>query len=519
MSQAAITIPKQYKDSRNVIAPQAGFQTKFLSSPADIVIGGGAAGGGKTYAELMEAARHKDVKGFTAAVFRRTEVQINNLGGLWENSMDMYIPLGGLPNATRLLWKFPSGARIKMSGLELESSIFKHQGGQYCLIVFDELTHFSLAQFLYMMSRNRSLCGVRPYIRATTNPDPESWVADMLAWWIDQESGFPIPDRAGVIRYMFYYSGNWVAGNTVQEVVDQLPPEAFDHIPEGMSYANMIKSVTFIPGTLYENKALMAADPGYIGNLLGQTEAEQYKLLHGNWKVKTDGMGIFVGHALDSLFSNEITDVKGHYITCDAARFGQDLMVIMVWQGWKVVRILIAAKSDENLIVKLIEEQRTEFTVMKSNVLIDQDGVGGGTRALGGYEGFSGGAAPLKEPEQHSKENYKNLKTQCYYRAAERVNNGTAQIVATSQNVIIVELSGRRIRGLDIVVGGKMYNVPALIKKQLRAIKKKNPDMDGKKQINDKADQKIILGMSPDFADTFSMRAWFDLRPSGYNVY
>ena len=48
------------------------------------------------------------------------------------------------------------------------------------LICFDELTHFTAHQFFYMVSRNRSTCGVRPYIRATCNPDADSWVADFL---------------------------------------------------------------------------------------------------------------------------------------------------------------------------------------------------------------------------------------------------------------------------------------------------------------------------------------------------
>jgi hypothetical protein len=52
-----------------------------------------------------------------------------------------------------------------------------------------------------MVSRNRSTCGVRPYIRATCNPDADSWVADFLAWWIDPETGLRIPERAGMLRY------------------------------------------------------------------------------------------------------------------------------------------------------------------------------------------------------------------------------------------------------------------------------------------------------------------------------
>src|SRR6516225_5233687 len=52
-----------------------------------------------------------------------------------------------------------------------------------------------------MVSRNRSTCGVRPYIRATCNPDADSWVAEFISWWIDPVSGRPIPERAGVLRY------------------------------------------------------------------------------------------------------------------------------------------------------------------------------------------------------------------------------------------------------------------------------------------------------------------------------
>ena len=46
-----------------------------------------------------------------------------------------------------------------------------------------------------------------PYIRATCNPDADSWVADLLQWWIDQDTGFPIPERAGKVRW-FIRSGD-----------------------------------------------------------------------------------------------------------------------------------------------------------------------------------------------------------------------------------------------------------------------------------------------------------------------
>ena len=78
--------------------------------------------------------------------------------------------------------------------------IYDGQGAQ--VPGFDELTHSTKSQFFYMMSRNRSMCGVRPYIRATCNPDADSWVAEFISWWIDQETGLPIPERAGKVRYL-----------------------------------------------------------------------------------------------------------------------------------------------------------------------------------------------------------------------------------------------------------------------------------------------------------------------------
>lgn len=516
MSAAVLQIPS----NRKVIQPQEGFQMRFLSTSADIAIGGGSAGGGKTYAELMEAVRNTNTPGFDAIIFRRTTPQIKTPGGLWDNSLGMYSQIGATPNISNLFWTFKSGAKVKMSSLEYESDVYNHQGGQYALIVFDELTHFTRKQFFYLLSRNRSTCGIRPYVRATTNPDPDSWVAEFISWWIDEESGYPIPERAGVLRYMIAEGDNIVWGESKQAVIELMPKDYWDRFPPEIKREDLIKSVTFIPGSIYENKELLSKDPGYLANLMAQDDSEKARLLDGNWKIRTDGLGICDPLAVNDIYSNCITDVNGKYITCDAARFGRDLMVIMVWEGWRVVRIVIAKKSDERMIVNAIEKQREAFGVMKSNVLIDQDGVGGGAQALGGYEGFSGGAQPLKEPEQWTKENYKNLKTQCYYRLAERINHGLIQVVCTSESCITIEESGRELRGLTIMIGSKTYNIPDLIKKQLRVIKKKNADIEGKKQINEKEEQKIALGgMSPDFADTLMMRVTFDLKPSGYNFY
>src|ERR1700719_3561106 len=158
------------------ISAQPGPQTAFLQTAADICIYGGAAGGGKTVGLILEPLRHVGrVPGFTAVFFRRTTPQITNPGGLWDESQNFYPRLGGIPHLRAQEWRWPRGGKIKFSHLQLRTTVHDWQGAQIALICFDELTHFTAHQFFYMVSRNRSTCGVRPYIRATCNPDSDSW--------------------------------------------------------------------------------------------------------------------------------------------------------------------------------------------------------------------------------------------------------------------------------------------------------------------------------------------------------
>ena len=106
-------------------------------------------------------------------------------GGLWDASKSIYSLIdAAYPRDSRLEWVFPSNVKLKFSHLEYEKNIYDWQGSEIPFIGFDELTHFTSSMFFYLLSRNRSTCGVKPYIRATCNPDPDSWVADLIAWWI-----------------------------------------------------------------------------------------------------------------------------------------------------------------------------------------------------------------------------------------------------------------------------------------------------------------------------------------------
>jgi predicted phage terminase large subunit-like protein len=257
------------------IQPQPGPQERFLSCPADIAIYGGAAGGGKSWALLLEPLRHVTTNGeFTAVFFRRNTTQVRNPGGLWDESAKLY-PLAGASAVQHVLeWRWPNGGLVKFAHLEHDSTVYDWQGAQIPLICFDELTHFTQAQFFYMLSRNRSMCGVRPYVRATCNPDADSWVAGFIAWWIDQDTGLPIPERSGVVRWFVRVNDTLLWGDSAQELKGRYGDDVEP------------KSVTFIAAKLTDNPALMRADPGYQANLKAQSAVERARLLDGNWKIR-----------------------------------------------------------------------------------------------------------------------------------------------------------------------------------------------------------------------------------------
>nr|DAI55820.1 MAG TPA: Large subunit terminase [Caudoviricetes sp.] len=281
-----VLIPDNGRDTPkpNILGPQAGPQTMFMASSADIVIYGGAAGGGKTYALLLEALRHKDVKGFGGVIFRKNFTQITAEGGLWDASNKIFsqVPDAHSRKTPKYHWRFYSGAKLHFAHLDREEDLQAWQGTEIAYLGFDELTHFTKHQFLYMLSRNRSTCGVKPYVRCTCNPDSDSWVAEFISWWIDQDTGYPIRERSGIVRYMCVLNNVIRWGDSPEELEKEYNIPSTD-----------CKSVTFIASRLEDNKILMQSDPSYLSNLKAMTEVDMERLLYGNWKIKAQAGRFF----------------------------------------------------------------------------------------------------------------------------------------------------------------------------------------------------------------------------------
>ena len=260
------------------IRPQPGPQTSFLATPADIAIYGGSAYGGKTMSLLLEPLRHINNPKFKAVIFRRTYPEITVEGGLWDEAGNLYPICDGVP--VRKEYRFKSGATIRFAHLQHEKDRFSWQGSQVPLFLFDELTHFTKKQFEYLVfSRGRSDCGITPYVRATCNPNPDSFVVELISWWLDDRSGYPIHSRSGMLRWFVKVNDQYIWGNTPEELLQKYP----DLLP---------KSFTFIAAKITDNQIGMKQNPGYLASLQALPLVDRERLLHGNWKIR-ESAGMF----------------------------------------------------------------------------------------------------------------------------------------------------------------------------------------------------------------------------------
>ena len=233
---------------------------------------------------MLEAVRNKNIPGFSATIFRTQFADLIKAGSLWEESYMLYENIkGATPKLGDKQWVFRDKNGNILSKITFayinDQNKGSYKGAQLCLIGYDELTDFSADVFWFMLSRNRSTCGVAPYIRATCNPDPDSWVAEFISWWIDQDTGYAIPERSGVIRWMIRRDEKIYWADTKEELWEQFNLVTDEEKEEP-------RSVTFIASSVYDNKELLKVNPQYLGNLKAMAEVERERFLKGNWKIK-----------------------------------------------------------------------------------------------------------------------------------------------------------------------------------------------------------------------------------------
>ncbi len=291
---------------QKTFAAQPGKQSLFLSSSSDLAIYGGSRGGGKTYALLLECLRNTKNPGFQALIFRRTYPQILQPEGLWETSKKIYPYTGATGSQGNLIWKWPNGSKITFSHMENPDDKYDWLGAGIPLICFDELNTFDSQQFFFLFGSLRSTCGVKPYIRCTTNPKANSWVASFIQWWWDPETGYPIEDRSGRIRYFIRMKDDFVWGDTKEELMKDYP----DSLP---------MSCTFIPSKVFDNKILLESNPGYLGSLKAMGTVDRERYLYGNWKISESGGKMFKREWFKTILPERPVGLRGFVRFWDVA--------------------------------------------------------------------------------------------------------------------------------------------------------------------------------------------------------
>ena len=219
-----------------------GPQEDFLAASETDVLYGGAAGGGKSYAMLVDPLRYAHRAAHRGLIIRRSMPELREL---IDKSRELYPKAfpGCKYKEVEKLWNFPSGAKIEFGFLERDADVYRYQGQAYSWIGFDEITHLPTEfSWNYLASRLRTTDSeIVPYMRCTANP------GGIGATWVKKRYIDPQP------------------ANTSFEGADGLTRK-------------------FIPARLQDNPFL-AHDGRYEKMLNALPPTQRQQLLDGNWDV------------------------------------------------------------------------------------------------------------------------------------------------------------------------------------------------------------------------------------------
>lgn len=152
-----------------IITGQEGSQWSYLESAATECALLGQAGGGKSYALLLDYLYDVDKAAHNGIIFRKT---YRDLEDLIAKAHRIYPALGGTYSEQKHCWTFPSGAKLWMAYLDLERDVYRYLGWEFSWIAWDELPLFSRMPYLFMMSRLRCTdASIQKRVRSTGNAE------------------------------------------------------------------------------------------------------------------------------------------------------------------------------------------------------------------------------------------------------------------------------------------------------------------------------------------------------------
>lgn len=494
---------RRVKNPYKIIA-QKGGQENILQSNADIIIGGGSRGGSKTFSLLMELLKDVYAKNLRALILRH---DISSLADIIDTSTLLYSDFGNYNRSKNdMSWYFHNGGVLKFSYHNdvSEDFIKRFRGHQYAYIGIDEITQMAYDKFKFLITCNRNAFNIKNRFIGTCNPDPDSWVAKFIDWWIG-EDGFPIPERDGVVRYCFMDGDdvdNITWGDTREEVY-QLKKDIIDRFwkPEMEVYGKpqdlFIKSVAFIEAKLVDNIQLMRSDPTYLANLAGQSEEQRSRDLGGNWKYRSSGEDIIKMQDFENFYNN--AHQYGDNVrraACDVAFEGGDRLVMWLVIG-KHIQDVFSCQLDAKGSVMTVSAKLKEWNVLEENFVYDLNGVGQT------FKGFFPNAVPfnnLAAVDEECKFMYGNLKSQAAYLFAQDIKNGEFSI---NPNLLELRFSGKRYEN------AKLRDI---LQRERKSIKADDSKKDKGFVLINKYQMIRMVGHSPDWLEGLYMIKIFDIR-------
>lgn len=237
----------------------------------------------------------------------------------------------------------------------------------------------------------------------------------------------------------------------------------------------------------------------YLEGLSRLSKATKERLLYGNFDYDDDPQKLFVYDKITDLFTNTHVKEGNKYMVIDPAGKGRDKTVVSMWTGWRAYKWYMETRTDQSLLIPLLREFQKKEEIPNSNTICDYDGLGVGIVDQMKCKAFQGGSSPILSEEEKEKEmvsNYKNLRAQCFFLLADKVNKN------------------------EIYIKTPNTETEEAIIEELDVIKEINDGKDQKKQIIPKGSLKedpttetirSQLGRSPDYADTLMMRMWFEV--------
>ena len=217
--------------------------------------------------------------------------------------------------------------------------------------------------------------------------------------------------------------------------------------------------------------------PVYIESLQMLPDIDRKRLLEGDWDYDETKDRLYEYDDLLRCFRPSTT-LGDKFITADIARMGDDRTVIIVWNNLHAEKFVVLKHKPINEVVDTINDLIKNHSVRLSNVLVDEDGIGGGAKDYIRCRGFLNGSKAVRD-------NYMNLKCDCYFKLGELISSNAITFESTHKDTIV---------------------------KELEMIRREKIDSDGKLRVTNKEDLKKRHGISPDFADAIMMRAFYELK-------